>query len=227
MDINKGHIILYGKSGIGKTTYVKNELKNKDEKIKIDKYIICNNNTGINYIKNDIINFCKIKTSKLKVIVFDNCECLTIQSQLILRVIMEKYSNNNRFVFICINYKKLIIPIQSRCIIKKHIPQFKIPEEEEDKIDISLIFNNKKEKILEILLNKNYNIKILIKEYCNYYYNLYENEKDFFIIINKIAKLEKYINYCSYELIYLKLLEIHYKNNLNLLKLFFFWYFNF
>ena len=210
-NIKKGHLILYGKSGTGKSQYIKDNLD-------IDKYIICNNNTGINYIKNDIINFCKIKKGKIKIIVFDNCECLTIQSQLILRVIMEKYARNNRFVFICTNYNKLIVPIHSRSIIIKYENDIKI-DDNVDKINIKKIFKNKKENIIKILLNENYNVKDVLKYYCQ---EVYEIKDDSSNIINDICKLEKYVNNSKEELIYLKLLRIHYNNNINLLLLFIF-----
>lgn len=206
--IKKGHIILYGKSGIGKSQYIKDNLN-------INKYIICNNNTGINYIKHDIINFCKIKKEKLKIIVFDNCECLTIQSQLILRVIMEKYAKNNRFVFICTNYNKLIVPIHSRSIIIKY--ENNIKKEKINRINIIKIFKNNKENIIKHLLNENYNIKYVLKSYCQKLYEIKDNSEK---IINDICKLEKYVNNSKCELIYLKLLRIHYNNNIDLLLLF-------
>jgi DNA polymerase III delta prime subunit len=226
--IEKSHLIIYGKTGTGKTYSVKNQLN-------IDKYIICNNNTGINYIKNNIINFCKIKKNKLKIIVFDNCECLTLQSQLILRVIMEKYSKKNRFIMICNNYKKLIIPLQSRCAIIKIDNNIDLRQEnfKDNKLDIKKLFKNKKEDIINIILLKNYDLKTIIYEYCKY---IDENINNIDNILNQITKIEKYIIYCEKELILIKLLDIHFNNKLDKLLLIFrnfiffcflFWFFFF
>ena len=75
---------------------------------------------GINIVRNDIKNFASTKsyTGKKKIILID-VDIITIDAQYALRRIIEKYSNNARFVLICINLHKIIPSIYSRCVIIK------------------------------------------------------------------------------------------------------------
>lgn len=75
---------------------------------------------GINIVRNDIKNFASTKsyTGKKKIILID-VDNITIDAQYALRRIIEKYSNNARFVLICINLHKIIPSIYSRCVIIK------------------------------------------------------------------------------------------------------------
>jgi len=82
-------------------------------------YINASDENGIDTIRSKVIGFASTKSldGKLKIILFDECDALTLDSQKALRNVIEEYSHNTRFIFTC-NYLFKIIPaLQSRCQI--------------------------------------------------------------------------------------------------------------
>ena len=79
---------------------------------------------GIDTIRNEIKEFAGTRQlffgaaagpAKVKLIILDEADAMTSDAQFALRRIMEKYTKNTRFCFIC-NYVSKIIPaLQSRC----------------------------------------------------------------------------------------------------------------
>ena len=51
----------------------------------------------------------------LKLVILDECDSMTQTAQFALRRIVEKYTKNTRFCFICNYVSKMIPAIQSRC----------------------------------------------------------------------------------------------------------------
>ena len=80
-------------------------------------YINASDENGIDTIRSKVIGFASTKSldGKLKIVLFDECDALTLDSQKALRNVIEEYSHNTRFIFTC-NYLFKIIPaLQSRC----------------------------------------------------------------------------------------------------------------
>jgi DNA polymerase III delta prime subunit len=111
------NLLFAGSPGTGKTTLSKI--------IAIDildcqyLYINASDENGIDTIRSKVIGFASTKSldGKLKIILFDECDALTLDSQKALRNVIEEYSHNTRFIFTC-NYLFKIIPaLQSRCQI--------------------------------------------------------------------------------------------------------------
>ena len=82
-------------------------------------YINASDENGIDTIRSKVIGFSSTKSldGKIKVVLFDECDALSLDSQKALRNVIEEYSTNTRFVFTC-NYLFKVIPaLQSRCQI--------------------------------------------------------------------------------------------------------------
>jgi replication factor C small subunit len=82
-------------------------------------YINASDENGIDTIRSKVIGFASTKSldGKIKIVLFDECDALTLDSQKALRNVIEEYSNNTRFIFTC-NYLFKVIPaLQSRCQI--------------------------------------------------------------------------------------------------------------
>jgi replication factor C small subunit len=82
-------------------------------------YINASDENGIDTIRSKVIGFASTKSldGKLKIVLFDECDALTLDSQKALRNVIEEYSHNTRFIFTC-NYLFKVIPaLQSRCQI--------------------------------------------------------------------------------------------------------------
>lgn len=116
--INNGgitHYIFTGKAGTGKTTTA-NAIINELQTDK--KEINCSDQRGIDTVRNIIINFCKhasIYNNEYKIIILEEADGLTNDSQRSLKRIIEKYSHNTRFILCVNNNDKIIDEIKSRC----------------------------------------------------------------------------------------------------------------
>jgi replication factor C subunit 2/4 len=128
---NIPHLIFFGPSGCGKTSTIialaKDlfGLKNYSDRI-IE--LNASDERGINIIREKIKMYSKqsIKNVKgippWKIIVLDEADTMTTDSQFALRQIMEKYSKITRFCIICNYYNKIIDPIISRCALFRFKP---------------------------------------------------------------------------------------------------------
>ena len=114
---NIPHIILSGHSGIGKTLAVKIFLKEIGIKNILD-INITEDIRKINIIKSKIYNFIERKLER-KIILIDDCDILNIQTQFLIKSIMEKSKPNLTIIMICNQLENVIETIQSRSIILK------------------------------------------------------------------------------------------------------------
>lgn len=81
-------------------------------------YVNASDENNVDTMRNKVTNFAKSKSfnGKFKIVILDECDGFaTVQSQKILRVLMEDVSANTRFIIIANTRDKIIDAIQSRC----------------------------------------------------------------------------------------------------------------
>lgn len=128
---NIPHLIFFGPSGCGKTSTILALAKElfgedtyKDRIIELN----ASDERGINVIREKIKVYAKqtvknIKgTPPWKIIILDEADTMTPDSQFALRRIMEQYSKITRFCIICNYHHKIIEPIISRCSLFRFKP---------------------------------------------------------------------------------------------------------
>jgi len=128
---NIPHLIFYGPSGCGKTSTIIALAKDlfglenySDRIIELN----ASDERGINIIRDKIKKYSKQSIKNVegippwKIIVLDEADTMTSDSQFALRQIMEKYSKITRFCIICNYYNKIIDPIVSRCALFRFKP---------------------------------------------------------------------------------------------------------
>ena len=117
------HLLFHGKAGGGKTTLAKLIAKNVEA-----DYLLINasDENNVETVRNKIKNFASSKGFKpLKILILDEADFLTYQSQPILRNLMETFSAHCRFILTCNYLEKIIDPIQSRCQTYEIVPPTK------------------------------------------------------------------------------------------------------
>lgn len=119
------NMIFAGSAGVGKTSLAKAIAAELGADV---LYINMSNETGIDVVRNQIVQFASTASfeGNLKIIIGDECERLSQNAQDSLKATIESFHKNARFVFTTNNINKVIDPIKSRC----NIFDFKIPEDE-------------------------------------------------------------------------------------------------
>ena len=206
---NIPHLLFFGPSGCGKTSTILSlarDLFGKEYQNRI-KELNASDERGINIIREKIKNYAQESINfnnnlpPWKIIILDEADNMTIESQYALRRIMEEYSKVTRFCIICNYHNKIIDPIVSRCSLFRFKP---IPD---------LIIKNQLNKISK---NENFNCDAeVLEKICSYCRgdlrkainflqrcnNCFGNKITSLVIdeisgvINKLT-LEKYINDC-------------------------------
>jgi DNA polymerase III delta prime subunit len=124
ISINELSIILHGDKGCGKTTLLNcivNEYYNNHPNY-IENILNINNisEQGINYYRNDVKLFCQTNSTiakKKKIILLDNFDQISEQSQQVFRNYIDKYHNKVAFIITTSNLHKIINSIQSRFLV--------------------------------------------------------------------------------------------------------------
>ena len=120
---NLPHIVLHGPSGIGKTTLIRilvNTIYKETDIVRQNLLILsaCNHR-GIDIVRKKIKEFAQqsiYSTHRYKLVILDEVDSMSMESQSALRRIMEEYSKSTRFIFICNHLSNITDPILSRCI---------------------------------------------------------------------------------------------------------------
>lgn len=113
------HLMLHGPAGSGKTTTARILI---DLLIHSDMDVLFINGSdenGVEFIRDTVIEFLKTPPmrSNKKIVMIDESDYLTKNSQAILRNAMETYADNGRFIFTCNYVSKIIDPILSRTTV--------------------------------------------------------------------------------------------------------------
>lgn len=192
---NFPNVIFYGKAGIGKTSLIKSYIYDMYKSLVNENvlYINASYDRSIEIIKTRVYSFIKtatIQNNLIKLVVFDEADSLTVDSQNIIKDFIGKY--NVKYCFIC-NYEKNIIPeIKSRCLYLKFflLTYEAIKEKIEDICLYENIYmsnqsldklikstNSDLRKLLNVLqiLKINFQDKPIYEDDINHYMNLISN----------------------------------------------------
>lgn len=114
------HLLFYGPSGTGKTSTIHAAINSIYSPSEISECVVWFNNIVYTSgkLREKISLFCKKNsTDKLKLVIFDEADILSQESQNLLRRNIEIYSQKTRFCFLCNYIDKIIPAIQSRCVL--------------------------------------------------------------------------------------------------------------
>jgi DNA polymerase III delta prime subunit len=117
---NIPHMVFYGSAGTGKTSTAIAICKQLYKESYNDSVLELNasDERGIRVVREKIKTFSqKSADNDFKIIILDEADAMTNDSQFALRRIIEKYSSNTRFILICNYINKIITPLLSRCAV--------------------------------------------------------------------------------------------------------------
>tara|TARA_A100001515_G_scaffold6527_1_gene5541 strand:+ start:4894 stop:5808 length:915 start_codon:yes stop_codon:yes gene_type:complete len=164
------NLLFVGTPGLGKTTLARILV---EDVLKCQYlYINASDENGIDTIRSKVVGFSQTRSldGKVKIVILDESDGITLDGQRALRNTMEEYSNNTRFILTA-NYKHKIIPaIQSRT-------QF---------FDLNPPFDDVVKRIVNII--KQQGIKIDADQKANFVNVIKQNYPDIRKIINAIQK---------------------------------------
>ena len=184
-EIDDLNLLILGPSNSGKTIMLDCLIRkyynlNKNQSFPYNNIMIINNlkEQGVNYYRNEMKTFCQSHSTiphKKKMVIIDDMDTLSEQSQQVFRNYIDKYKNNINFITVCSNIQKIIDSIQSRLYIFKLQPL-------SNNYLLSIINNiTEKENINIDNESKNYLLKI--------------SDNNIRTIINNLEKIYIYSNY--------------------------------
>lgn len=209
------HLLLYGGSGVGKTSSVLALCNQLYGPKRINERVIelnASDERGIGVVRHKIIQFAKLTIGTkdpnylcppYKIIILDEADAMTKEAQSALRKVMEDTSHITRFVFICNYINQIIDPINSRCVC------IKFKQIDFEQINIKL---NDISKLENINIDKNgincistiscgdLRKALLILQNVKYYYSMHDSknvtEKNIYDMNKWITKktIKKYFN---------------------------------
>lgn len=115
------HLLLNGNKGTGKTSTIQTlitKLYGKEHNIMTLK-LNASNHRGIEVVRKEIKSFVTSRmmfSTKPKLVILDEADAMTMDAQLALRRIMDRYNKNAKFCIICNYIRKIHPAIISRCI---------------------------------------------------------------------------------------------------------------
>lgn len=128
---NIPHLLFFGPSGCGKTSTILSLAR----ELFTDKYfnervieLNASDERGIKVIREKVKRYAQNSINvkegipNFKIIILDEADSMTPESQFALRKIMEDYSSVTRFCIICNYYQKIIDPLISRCSMIRFKP---------------------------------------------------------------------------------------------------------
>ena len=113
------NMLFYGDPGTGKTSMIiaiARKLYGDDDYKSYIKEINASSDKGIDIIRTDIKDYVKLKSKKIKLVILDEIDAMSVDAQGALRGIIDDYSRYNRFCLICNNIEKIIPALKSRCL---------------------------------------------------------------------------------------------------------------
>jgi replication factor C subunit 2/4 len=196
---NLPHLIFYGPPGTGKTSTILSICNQIfPDEIKHNRYFEFNasDDRGIKFIREKIKKISNLKiipydnVPLIKIIILDEVDTLTPESQYALRRIMENSSSHTRFCLICNYPNKLIEPIISRCaqFRFKPIPSNIMNNKFTEILKKEKIKNNK--KITNTIIDNSYGDLRLGISYLQRYYQEKQSLQNIFGIIQNDKFLE-------------------------------------
>ena len=158
---NIPHLIFTGPAGTGKTSTALIIARHFLKEEELDTNLLelnASDTVRIDFVRNVLKNFVTqslFKDGSLKFVILDEADNIPGQVQQALRRIIEKTSNNIKFILLCNYINKIIDPIISRCAVFRFVslPKEKIIERlkyisEEEKLKIP---SEKREELFEHL----------------------------------------------------------------------------
>ncbi|NVM35109.1 MAG: replication factor C small subunit [Candidatus Lokiarchaeota archaeon] len=128
---NIPHLIFTGPAGTGKTSTALIIAKHflKDEELDTNLLELNASDTvRIDFVRNILKNFVNqnlVKNGSLKFVILDEADNIPGQVQQALRRIIEKTSNNVKFILLCNYINRIIDPIISRCAVFRFVSLLK------------------------------------------------------------------------------------------------------
>jgi replication factor C small subunit len=114
------NLMLIGSPGLGKSSFANIIVKHFDCDF---KYINMSNERGIDTVRTTIMQFCTSGGfAPLKIMVLDEADSLTLESQFALKAVCEQYTNHVRFIFTANEEERIIEALKSRCQVFNFIP---------------------------------------------------------------------------------------------------------
>jgi len=177
------NLLLSGDPGIGKTTVAK-ILVGKNGIDCQYLYINASDESGVDTIRNKVMNFAQTKSfdGKIKIVILDEADAISSvtsgagksSAQQALRNMMEEYAANTRFILTCNYINKIIPALQSRCQEISLMPPFEdyvkrcvdILKQENIKVE-----NGNKKKLLELIKTKYPDLRRIINTIQKYVIN--------------------------------------------------------
>ena len=111
------HLLFYGPPGTGKTTTILALAREMYGTLSPKNILELNasEDRGIETVRHKIPNFISLKSDRLKLIILDEAESMTVEAQAALNRLIETQSQRCRFCLICNDVGKIRHGIQSRC----------------------------------------------------------------------------------------------------------------